>query len=101
MQTQSAERVGDKVSVFGNVYSEMIDLIAQGGGPASVIAFRPSDAAQEQVYEMIERKRDGTLTPEEANQLLHYTELEHILRMAKIRARLAVGGVTATPTVAN
>ena len=39
MQIQSAERVGDKVSVVGNVYSEMIDLIAQGCGPASVIAF--------------------------------------------------------------
>jgi len=65
----------------------MIELIAQGGGPASVVTFRPSDVAQERVYELIERKRDGTITGDESNQLFHYTELEHILRMAKIRAR--------------
>jgi len=32
------------------------------------------------------------LTPEESSELAHFVELEHILRMAKARARLILAG---------
>jgi len=34
------------------------------------------------------REKESQLTPEEASELAHFLELEHILRMAKARARL-------------
>ena len=37
---------------------------------------------------MVEREKESQLTPEEASELAHFLDLEHILRMAKARARL-------------
>lgn len=40
------------------------------------------------VAELIEREEDSRLNPEESAELSHFLELEHILRMAKAKARL-------------
>ena len=67
-------------------YEEVIDFIAESS-PAKVIAFRPSEAAQARVAELIERKKEGTLSPDETSELDSYLQLEHIMRLAKARAR--------------
>jgi hypothetical protein len=54
-----------------------------------VANFRPSAAAQARVSELIEREKEW-LSPEETAELEHFLELEHILRMAKARARLTL-----------
>ena len=38
--------------------------------------------------ELIERERESRLSAEEAAELAHFLELEHILRMAKAKARV-------------
>jgi hypothetical protein len=52
-----------------------------------VIQFHPSREAQERVAQLIERKKEGTLAANEEAELGHFMELEHIIRMAKARAR--------------
>ncbi|MBV9267789.1 MAG: hypothetical protein JO061_16590 [Acidobacteriaceae bacterium] len=44
-------------------------------------------AAQERALQLLELAKENRLTPEQASELEHFTELEHILRMAKARAR--------------
>ena len=68
-------------------YYEMIDFIAAGTTPESVIRFHPSQEAQGRVAELIERKKEGVISASEQSELNHYMELEHIIRMAKARAR--------------
>lgn len=68
-------------------YEEVIDFIAAGSSPSKVIAFRPSDAAKGRVAELIAREKEGGLTPDETSELDHYIQLEHIMRLAKARAR--------------
>lgn len=68
-------------------YEEVIDFIAAGSSPSKVIAFRPSAAAKARVADLIAREREGLLTPDEASELEHYMQLEHIMRLAKARAR--------------
>jgi len=67
-------------------YEEVIDFIAESN-PARVIAFRPSDAARERVSDLLARNNAGTLSPAETSELDHYCQLEHIMRMAKARAK--------------
>lgn len=67
-------------------YEEIINFIAAGTTPESVIAFRPSDAAQERVEDLVFRSKTTGLTPEEEAELQHYVEIEHLMRMAKARA---------------
>jgi len=76
-----------KMSVASPVYFEIVDFIAAGTTPETVIDFRPSPEAQQRVAALIEREKAGTLSQEEEAELDHFLELEHILRMAKARAR--------------
>jgi hypothetical protein len=69
------------------VYLEIVDFFASGTTPQTVVDFRPSAAAQQRALELLELAKEGQLTPEQASELDHFTELEHILRMAKARAR--------------
>jgi hypothetical protein len=73
------------------VYMEFVDFVAAGTTPADVANFHPSAEAQKRVGELIERERESKLTADEAAELNHFLELEHILRMAKARLILASG----------
>jgi hypothetical protein len=49
--------------------------------------FHPSREAQQRLAVLIEREKAGSVSPEGKAELDHFMELEHILRMAKTRAR--------------
>jgi hypothetical protein len=70
------------------LYMEFIDFVAAGSTPEDVINFRPSSEAQERLSELLERNREGKLTEEESAELDKAMTLEHIVRMAKAKARL-------------
>ena len=69
------------------VYEEIIDFLAAGTTPDSIIAFRPSQTAKERVEDLISREKTSGLSLEETDELNHYMQLEHIMRLAKARAR--------------
>lgn len=75
------------MSAASPVYFEIIDFIAAGTTPDAVAQFRPSLEAEQRVADLIEREKTDRLSPEEKAELDHFLELEHILRMAKARAR--------------
>lgn len=68
-------------------YEEVIDFIAAGLTPEQLIAFRPSPATEERVADLLFREKEASISPEEKAELDHYLQLEHIMRMAKARAR--------------
>ncbi len=68
-------------------YEEIVDFIAAGTSPRSIIDFQPSDAVKERVAELISREKTDTLSPDEQSELAHYMQLEHLMRLAKARAR--------------
>ena len=70
------------------IYLELVDFLAGGSTPDEVAAFRPSDEAQRRVSKLMERERESRLSAEDSAELAHFVELEHILRMAKAKARL-------------
>lgn len=69
------------------VYLEVIDFIAAGPTPDRIAAFRPSDAARARVLNLLQRQKAGELLPREASELEDYLQLEHLMRLAKARAR--------------
>lgn len=75
------------MSVTSPVYLDLIDFIAAGTTPESVANFCPAPDAQQRLEALIERDKSGTLSLEEKAELDHFMDLEHILRMAKARAR--------------
>lgn len=68
-------------------YEEVIDFIAAGTSPREVADYRPSEAVRDRVADLLAREKTDGLTPEEASELQSYLQLEHIMRLAKARAR--------------
>ena len=68
-------------------YDEVIDFIAGGTTPQSVVDFRPSEDTKTKVADLIHRQKTESLTPDETAELNHYLQIEHLMRLAKARAR--------------
>ena len=68
-------------------YLEIIDFIAGGTTPEEVVHFHPSPEAQRRITHLLDCECEQRLSAEEKAELDHFMELEHILRMAKAKAR--------------
>ncbi|WP_341528280.1 hypothetical protein WKK05_02690 [Nostoc sp. UHCC 0302] len=68
------------------VYDEIIEFIAAGTTPQSVVKFQLSDTAKERLEYLVYQHKTGELTPEEKKELDHFLTLEHIMRLAKAKA---------------
>jgi len=67
-------------------YEELVQFIASLS-PREVVDFTPSESARQRVWDLIERRKTSGLISEEQAELDHYMEIEHIMRLAKARAR--------------
>ena len=67
-------------------YEEVINFIAAGTTPGSIIAFRPSEAVKERVPDLIHREKTTGLSSDEKSELDHYMQLEHLMGPAKAQA---------------
>jgi hypothetical protein len=68
-------------------YTELVDFIAAGASAKEVAAFVPSDKAKARVRELLEKEKDETLTKAERYELDQYLHIEHLMRLAKARAK--------------
>jgi len=68
-------------------YSEFVDFLVSGTTPQRVIDFHPSDETKDKVAELIRRQKVNLLSADETAELSHYLEVEHLMRLAKARAR--------------
>ncbi|MGI4790663.1 MAG: hypothetical protein ACRYFS_17650 [Janthinobacterium lividum] len=73
-------------------YEEVIDFIAAGSSPASVVAFRPSEATRARVFTLVSQEKAEGLSAAESAELEHYLQVEHLMRLAKARARRFLAG---------
>jgi hypothetical protein len=71
---------------MSTAYDEIVDFIA-ATNPAAVAAFEASQSTKDRVADLIYREKTVGLVAEEAAELKQYLDLEHIMRLAKARAR--------------
>ncbi len=67
-------------------YEELVQFIASLS-PREVVDFKPSEPARQRVWDLIERQKASPLPAEDKSELDHYLEIEHLMRLAKARAR--------------
>ena len=68
-------------------YAELVDFIAANTTPAKLINFRPSAGTRSRVVELMSREKTIGLSRDESSELDHFVEIEHLMRLAKARAR--------------
>lgn len=67
-------------------YEEIIDFLAAGITSQSLVQFQVSESVKERVADLIFREKNEGISPDEKSELDHYLVIEHLLRLAKIRA---------------
>lgn len=72
-------------------FDEIVGFVAAGASREAVLRFQASDETKARVEHLIRKEKDEGLLPEEASELDDYLRLEHLMRMAKARAR-SLGG---------
>ncbi len=68
-------------------YEEFVNFIAAGPTSERVATFQPSETTRQRVSWLVAREKSTGLTAEETSELDHYLQLEHLMRLAKARAR--------------
>lgn len=73
--------------VITRFFDEVIDFLTSFPRPEDIVAFKPSAGLQSRAEDLLDKKREGALTPDEARELDYFMVIEHLMRMAKARAR--------------
>jgi hypothetical protein len=69
-------------------YEEIVDFIARGIDPRDLVGFHPSQKTKERVADLLRREKSDGLSQDEEAELDQYLALEHLMRLAKARARV-------------
>ncbi len=67
-------------------FDDIADLLARMD-PAKIMELRPSKPMADRVEELVYKKKDGELTPEESVELERYLALDLLINLAQARAR--------------
>jgi hypothetical protein len=68
-------------------YDEIVDFVAAGPTADAVAHFEASRESKSRGDDLIHNQKTAGLTAEEASDLDHFLKLEHVMRLAKARAR--------------
>lgn len=68
-------------------FEEIVKFIADTAGAERLGAFKPSPAAERRVAELLARQQAGTLRPKERQELELFVQLDHVMSLAKAKAR--------------
>lgn len=68
---------------------ELAEFLARRPSLAEIAAFRLSDAALERAQELIDKNKEGTLSPEESRELDRLVLLDDIIGLIQVHATSA------------
>lgn len=72
-----------------NVRDELLDFLTAQISPQALADFKVSEPVRRRVWALIEKEKESGLLPEEKLELDDYLKLEHLMVLAKAKARLA------------
>ncbi len=82
METMTTNRLVDEIT----------DFLVSTPTLEEIIAFKPSEVLDERVHYLLDLNSEGEITPEEHKELEKYIELDHVMTMLKLKARLKLAG---------
>jgi len=68
-------------------FEEIVKFIADAAGPEKLGAFKPSNAAEKRVTELLAKQQQDSLSASEREELQLFVQLDHVMSLAKAKAR--------------
>ncbi|MEZ6094153.1 MAG: hypothetical protein R3C03_07910 [Pirellulaceae bacterium] len=78
-------RLEDQTVNENTLFDDLVDFLLEGQEPSRILAFRLPASKQVRLDELLELNREGTLSPEQLNELTTFETLEHVVRLMKAR----------------
>jgi len=78
-------RLGSSTS--SSVLTEFIGFLATGPSQTDIIDFKVSQLTQDRLEELLDRNREGDLTPYEKSELDSFSYINHLIILLKAQAR--------------
>ncbi len=69
------------------ITDEVLDFLAMNPTPQQIIEFHASEESQERLRYLLDRNREGIMTPEELAELDDMERMEHFFTLLKARVR--------------
>ena len=66
------------------VYRYVLNFLASQPTPEEIANFRPTDAMQARLHDLVAKSKEGDLTAAEAEELEEYERIEHLMVMIKL-----------------
>lgn len=73
--------------VQNRIFDEIIDFITSIPQPQQILNYKPSQSTQNRLDDLLEKKRNEQLNDDELHELDQFIMTEHIMRIAKIKAK--------------
>ncbi|RYF43047.1 MAG: hypothetical protein EOO38_19150 [Cytophagaceae bacterium] len=70
-----------------NPYAELADFLLAHIKPETVLSFRATDEQHDHFYQLLEKEKSGSATAEDVDLIDKFMQVEHIMRLAKAKAR--------------
>jgi hypothetical protein len=71
--------------------AEIIEFLAGLPAPEKILELEASEPLQRRSNDLLEKNRNKQLTPQEEEELNHFEFIEHLVRIAKVRAAVKLG----------
>ena len=68
-------------------FEEIVSFIAEVAGSQKLSAFRPSKSSEQRISSLLAKQQDGTLSAKERQELELFVQLDHVMSLAKAKAR--------------
>lgn len=72
-------------------FEEIVKFITDAADANKLTAFRPSAASEKRVAVLLAKQTDSTFHPKEREELQTFVQLDHVMSLAKARARVRAG----------
>ncbi len=76
------------VAPTSDLLEEITNFLAARPTTEEVIAFKPTEAADQRLHDLLDRNSLGQLNTEEHRELDEFLLMSHFLKMLKLKARL-------------
>ncbi len=78
------------MTIQSEAYNDIVSFMISGKTPEEIIAFKASDSLNQRMLALIKKEKANTISDDEKNELDQYMWLEHLMRLAKARAKKAL-----------
>ena len=75
-----------------SLLNEITDFLASIPTAEQILAFKPSDALNQRLHDLLDHAGEGVLTTGEQQELDEYLRVSHMLKMLKGKVRLKLAG---------